>query len=57
MSRYFMWFDSSKARRELGYTPGPARSALASAVRWFIENGYVKAKRRERISLEDAACC
>ena len=43
MARHFMWYDSSKAVRELGYAPVPARQALADAVAWFKANGYVKA--------------
>lgn len=35
MARHYMWFDSSKAKAELGYAPGPARQALESAVAWF----------------------
>jgi dihydroflavonol-4-reductase len=31
----YLYFDSGKARRELGYTPGPIEDALAEAVRWF----------------------
>jgi dihydroflavonol-4-reductase len=42
MAKYFMWYDSSKAVRELGYAPVPARQALADAVAWFKANGYVK---------------
>ncbi len=35
MSRKWMFFDSSRARRELGYTARPAQEALADAVAWF----------------------
>jgi dihydroflavonol-4-reductase len=34
-------FDSGKAMRELGFTPGPAREALRKAVEWYREHGYV----------------
>ncbi|MBI4677960.1 MAG: NAD-dependent epimerase/dehydratase family protein [Elusimicrobia bacterium] len=40
MARHYMWYDSSKARTELGFSPGPARLALADAVEWFRANGY-----------------
>lgn len=40
MARHRMFYDSSKAARELGYSPRPARQALADAARWFIANGY-----------------
>lgn len=42
MARHYMWFDSAKAKRELGYAPRPAREALRDAVRWFAANGYAK---------------
>ncbi|MHB2025166.1 MAG: hopanoid-associated sugar epimerase [Elusimicrobiota bacterium] len=47
MARHYMWFDSGKARRELGYSPIPAREALAEAALWFSENGYVRAAARK----------
>jgi dihydroflavonol-4-reductase len=31
----YLWFRIDKARRELGYQPGPYRPALEEAVRWF----------------------
>jgi dihydroflavonol-4-reductase len=37
-----MAFDDSRARTDLDYRSRPAREALADAVRWFRENGYVK---------------
>ncbi len=42
MAKYFMYFDSSKAVRELGMPQSPVEGALSRAVAWFIENGYVK---------------
>jgi dihydroflavonol-4-reductase len=42
MSRKKMYFTSEKASRELGYTPRPAREAIADAVSWFEANGYLK---------------
>lgn len=38
-----MFFDGSRARRELGFTPGPVRGALERAVAWFGANGYAPA--------------
>ena len=35
MSRKKMFFDSGRARRELGYTARPATEAIADAVDWF----------------------
>ena len=35
MARKKMWVTHEKARRELGFSPGPAETALARAVEWF----------------------
>ena len=40
MARRRMYFSAAKARRELGYSPRPAREALADAVDWFRRHGY-----------------
>jgi len=42
MAKHKMWFDSSKAIRELGLPQTPPQQAFADAVRWFRANGYVK---------------
>ena len=42
MSRKKMYFTSEKASRELGYSPRPAREAIADAVSWFRVNGYLQ---------------
>ncbi|HEX3522066.1 MAG TPA: hopanoid-associated sugar epimerase [Stellaceae bacterium] len=42
MSRKKMYFSSEKASREFGYTPRPARQAIADAVSWFRDNGYLQ---------------
>ncbi|MBM4273540.1 MAG: NAD-dependent epimerase/dehydratase family protein [Deltaproteobacteria bacterium] len=41
MARKYMYFDNSKAVKELGFTVTPARRALEDAVEWFRERGYV----------------
>lgn len=41
MSQKAMYYDSSKARRELGLPQNPIEVALEKAVRWFEDNGYV----------------
>jgi dihydroflavonol-4-reductase len=41
MSRHTMWFDASKAIRELGISQNPIERALQRAVKWFQEHGYV----------------
>jgi dihydroflavonol-4-reductase len=42
MARRFMFFDASKAVRELGLPQTPVELALAEAVMWFRDHGYVK---------------
>jgi dihydroflavonol-4-reductase len=42
MAKYKMFFDPSKAINELGLPQTPPQQALADAVNWFRENGYVK---------------
>jgi len=42
MARHYMFYDASKAVRELGLPQTPAREALKDAVKWFTGNGYVK---------------
>lgn len=42
MAGKYMYFDSSKAVRELGLPQSPVREALARAVEWFRANGYVR---------------
>jgi dihydroflavonol-4-reductase len=42
MARKKMYFTSAKAVRDLGYSPRPAREAIAEAVSWFEANGYLR---------------
>jgi dihydroflavonol-4-reductase len=35
MAKKKMWVSHAKATRELGFTPAPAGTALADAVKWF----------------------
>jgi len=42
MARYKMFFNPAKAIRELGLPQTPPKQALADAVAWFREHGYVK---------------
>jgi dihydroflavonol-4-reductase len=44
-----MEYDTDRARTELGYTSGPARDALRRAATWYVEHGFVKPARVERI--------
>ncbi|MCL4504197.1 MAG: NAD-dependent epimerase/dehydratase family protein [Deltaproteobacteria bacterium] len=41
MARKYMYFDNRKAVKYLGLTLTPVRQALADAVAWFREHGYV----------------
>jgi dihydroflavonol-4-reductase len=41
MSKVKMFVSSDKAKRELGFRPGPVDDALIRAVDWFRANGYV----------------
>ena len=42
MSRHHMFFDDSKARRELFYVSRPYREGLADAIEWFRARGLLK---------------
>ncbi len=41
MSSHYMYFDASKAVRELGLPQSPVDDALARAIAWFRAQGYV----------------
>jgi dihydroflavonol-4-reductase len=49
MSTTNMMFNDQRARVELGHSPRPAAEAFLDSARWFVENGYVSAKRTARI--------
>ena len=42
MAAKFMYFDPSRAVKELGLPQTPVREALHRAVEWFRQNGYVE---------------
>jgi dihydroflavonol-4-reductase len=42
MSKYLMFFTTAKAERDLGLTARPFTQALADAIDWFREAGYIK---------------
>ena len=46
MAKYKMFFNPSKAIKELGLPQTPPQQALADAVEWFRANGYVKEQNR-----------
>jgi len=45
MARHSMFVDAGKARRDLGFAPGPVAAALERAVRWYQANGYAGVRR------------
>jgi dihydroflavonol-4-reductase len=54
MSTTNMMFSDRRARVELGHSPRPASEAFVDSARWFVENGYVTAKRAHRITFPSA---
>jgi dihydroflavonol-4-reductase len=42
MSRYYMYFNDAKARRELGYSSRPYREGIVDAIAWFRQAGYLR---------------
>ncbi len=38
----FHWFDSAKAKKELGFRPSSADVAIGNSVRWMKDHGYLK---------------
>lgn len=42
LARKTMFFSSARAIQELGYRPRPAREAIADAIVWFREHGYIR---------------
>jgi dihydroflavonol-4-reductase len=55
IAQHMMFVDCSRARRELGFQPGPVAAALERAVRWYEANGYVSKRRAKRMHLRAAA--
>lgn len=37
----YHWAESDKARNELGFSPRPAKEAIANSVQWMKKNGYL----------------
>ena len=48
MARHRMFVESDKAERELGYRAGAVEPALARAVAWYRENGYIRSGAGKR---------
>ena len=51
IAQHKMFVDASRAVRELGFQPGSVTAALERAVRWYLANGYVSARRGKRMKL------
>ena len=51
IAQHMMFVDCSRAKKELGFAPGPVAAALERAVRWYQANGYVKASRAKKMRL------
>jgi dihydroflavonol-4-reductase len=41
LSREFIWFDNTKARRELDLPHTPIEQAVRQAYEWYVANGYL----------------
>jgi dihydroflavonol-4-reductase len=48
MAKHHMFFSAAKAERDLGFRARPYREALADAIDWFREAGYLDGKRRHQ---------
>ena len=48
MAKYKMFFSPAKAIRELGMPQTPPKQALADAIAWFRQNGYIAQPRRNK---------
>lgn len=55
IAQHMMFVDASRAKRELGFQPGPVEAALQRAVRWYQANGYVNPGRAKKMKLAAAA--
>jgi dihydroflavonol-4-reductase len=41
MAKQIMYYDSNKAKLELGYKFRSAKEAIQDAIKWFGEHGYL----------------
>ncbi|MGA8295896.1 MAG: NAD-dependent epimerase/dehydratase family protein [Acidimicrobiales bacterium] len=49
MAATTMAFDDSRARAELGYSSRPAREAIERSVRYFLDEGFVRSDRLDKL--------
>jgi dihydroflavonol-4-reductase len=43
-ARNYLYFDVSKAKKELGYEPRPVEDSIRRAIDWFADNGRIENK-------------
>ena len=55
IARHMMFVNATRAQKELGFKPGSVAAALERAVRWYVDNGYVAARRAKKIAAARAA--
>ena len=51
IAQHKMFVDCTRAKKELGFRPGPVSKALERAVRWYQANGYVKPRRVKKMRM------
>jgi dihydroflavonol-4-reductase len=51
IAQHKMFVDCSRAKKELGFQPGPVSKALERAVRWYQANEYVKPRRVKKMRM------
>lgn len=54
MNRYFWYYSSDRARRELGYAPRPVRDSLADAYAWHMQRKAIPVHGLKRWLLRPA---
>jgi dihydroflavonol-4-reductase len=57
LNRYFWFFASDRARRELGYEPRPVRESLADAYAWYTSREQFHIRGFNRWLLRPATVC
>src|SRR5499427_5961545 len=55
IAQHLMFVDSSRAKRELGFTAGPVSAGFERAVRWYEANGYIHPRRAKKMVQAKAA--
>jgi hypothetical protein len=50
MAKKLMYYDGSRAIRELGLVPTPVEEAFREAVRYFVSSGYLEPRLSARLA-------